>query len=367
MEYQGFSLRPPGENPRSGDVVVIRPNGRVFIPEAGDDSRLMEVNAAWTGHIGVVESAEAEIIEGIDTWRVTFLSSNWGVNAGPMFVRSNCFNVDRSLVWIEKNDPDFSFWLQTDPQLQRRHILNIGRQLANGYYHVGIDGTVDGYPLTGDGLIAYMWNVAIPPDGALKEALTANRAEVSTDSILPGDALVLTVEPGESFHGIYTGGSGRRGDWFEHGSVYWFDAASATLKGPDPLSNLLDADLVEQIHVYRSISIVPDLVVYDFEIQEGNDGAVTAAYVLKNQGGQGLKIGEAALWVISPQGNIPAGTDIAPTVNFEIPAGQEFVYISPIAVADTGVYLIQPVVSLARGTKYFPEMGEVRYLVAHRK
>jgi hypothetical protein len=367
MEYQGFSLRPPGENPRSGDVVVIRPNGRVFIPESGEGSQFMEVNAAWTGHIGVVESVEAKTIEGIDTWRLTFLSSNWGVNAGPMFVRSNCFNVDRSVVWIEKTDPDFSFWLQTDPQLQRRHILNIGRQLANGYYHVGIDGKVDGYPLTGDGLTAYMWNVAIPPDGALDEALAANRAEVSAASALPGDALVVKAAPGNFFHGIYAGGSGMWGDWYENGSAYWFDAASGTLKGPDLLSSLLAADLVDQVHVYRSISIVPDLMVYDFEIREGNDNAMMAAYVLKNQGGQELKIGAATLRVSSPQGNVPAGTDVTPAVNIEIPAGQEFVYISPVEVADSGVYLILPVVNIPGETMYFPEMGEVRHLTAHRK
>lgn len=364
MEYQGFSPRPPGENPRSGDVVVIRPNGRVFIPESGEGSRLMEVNAAWTGHIGVVESAAAETIEGIDTWRLTFLSSNWGVNASPMFVRSNCFNVDRSVVWIERADPDFSYWVQTDAQMQRQHILNIGRQLANGYYHVGIDGTVDGYPLTGDGLIAYMWNLEIPINGSMEDALAANRMEVSVGALMPGDALVLMDGAEAAFQGIYAGGSG---GWYESGSAYWFDAASATLKGPHPLMGLLPADKIDHIRGYRSISMLPDLGVYDFGIQKATDGGMTAAYVLRNLGGQALKIEEATIRISSLQGNTPEGMDFVPALNVEIPAGQEFVFISRITPAINGVYVIQPAVRMDGRLRYFPELGQVHGYYDARK
>jgi hypothetical protein len=355
MEYQGFSQRPPGENPQKGDVVVIRPNGRVFIPAAGEGSRMMEVNAAWTGHIGVVESAESETIEGVDTWRLTFLSSNWGVNASPMFVRSNCFNVDRSVVWIEKADPDFSYWVQTDAKLQRQHILNIGRLLVNGYYHIGIDGTVDGYPLSGDGLTAYMWNLEIPADGDFEKALAANRVEISTAALLPGDALMF-MDGAATLQGIYAGSDG---DW-QRGSAYWFDAASAALKGSDPLDGLLAADQIGQVRAFRSVSMVPDIKIIDFEVAVASDGGITAAYVLKNLGGQGAHIEEASFRINSLQGSIADGTEIASAENIEIPAGQEFVLISRIEPEKNGVYVIQPVVRMNGRMHYFPDLGEVQ-------
>ncbi|MHC1784305.1 MAG: hypothetical protein AB9891_16390 [Anaerolineaceae bacterium] len=367
MEYQGFSQRLAGERPQNGDVVVIRPNGMVFVPESGDGSRLMEVNAAWTGHIGVVESSESVTRDGTEYWQLTFLSSNWGVNASPMFVRSNCFNVDRSLVWVEKSDPDFSYWKQTEPFFQRQHILNIARQLANGYYHIGFDGTIDGFPVSGDGMIAYMWNLDLPPDRPIDEVFPANGFEVPPGSIQVGDALLISDEQVDFFRGIYAGGDGGEGRWYETGLAYWFDPGSAVLKGPSRLADLLLPEQVGSIQVFRSKKIVPDLKVNGFEILEAKGGAVQVVYTIRNEGGQAVKIEAASARISSPQGSSTMDVGIAATNGIEIPAGQEFVFISDILVGKSGVYQFQPVMIVNGKNVYFPEIGKVRYLFANQK
>jgi hypothetical protein len=364
MEYQGFSRRPAGENPQNGDVVVIRPNGKVFIPENGEGSRLMAVNAAWTGHIGVVESSESAIRDGTQYWLLTFISSNWGVNAGPMFVRSNCYNVDRSNVWVEKSDPDFSFWQPTDPTLQRQHILNIARQLANGYYHVAIDGTIDGYPVSGDGMFAYIWNLELQPGQTLEEVLTKGGVEVPLASLQAGDALVITDNQGQVFQGIYSGEIGGQ-SWLESGSAYWFDLNSGSLKGPGPIADLIPSEQAGDIRILRSRNIVPDVKVDSFEFLEDKGGEVEAAFIIRNEGGQTVKIEAASIRVSSPQGSSPMEVKIAAVNGIEIPAGQEFVFMGDFYVAKSGVYQLQPALLINGKMEYFPELMKMKYFQAN--
>jgi hypothetical protein len=360
MEYQGFSRRPDGENPERGDVVVIRPNGRVYFPESEGSQNLVLVNAdPWAGHIGVIDAAEETTVAGLDYWQITFLSSNWGVNATSMFVRSGCFNVDRSVVLVEKGYQEVSFWKQTAPELQRRHILNIARQLANGNYHLGIDGTVDGYPVSGQGLIAYAWNVDLTPGGSIEEILTANAVEVPPGAIQPGDALMLTDEG--SIFGIYTGADGNGGDWFKSGFAYRFAPSAGTMQGPELLADFLTPQQAAHVHVYRSKAIAPDLLLEGFEIRTEADGTVTATYLLRNQGGKTVTVNSASVRIASPQGSLAVGSEVVENKTIEVPAGQEYVYKSEITVMKSGVYLLQPTLVVDGKVIYFPEMEKVQY------
>lgn len=363
MDYQGFSRLSDSELPARGDVIVIRPNGKVHIPESEGSQRLVDVEAGWAGHIGVIESAEDYEIDGRLYRQLVFLSSNWGVNSGKMFVRSGCFNVDRSTVWVETNDPEISFWRETDPAMQRRHILNISRQLANGFYHIGIDGNLDGYPISGMGMTAYVWNDDLNNSQNIEGFLSTNANEISPASIQEGDAIIL---PEEDCWGIFAGFDENppgflSSEWINrHGLVYWFNPSGPTLQGPALFSTVPGSCSNREIMIYRSNKIKPELNLVDFNIWEEGDQTFTAV-AMHNDGGQTAVVDRLGIQISTLQGKQVITSSEASVGVIEIPAGQEYVFSSHIKVQENGVFLVRPFLTIGGKIKTFPELEKVEY------
>jgi hypothetical protein len=83
MEYQGFTKRPVGELPLTGDLLVLAGGAEVITAQIWDGTEhLVPVPVdVWAGHIGIVENALKVKKDGIPYLQISLLSANWGVNA----------------------------------------------------------------------------------------------------------------------------------------------------------------------------------------------------------------------------------------------------------------------------------------------
>lgn len=368
MEYQGFYERNPINVPQKGDVVVIKPNGQVFFREEPGSSNLVLVNVdAWAGHIGIIESAEKTVVNEKEYWQVTLLSSNWGVNATSPFVKSYCFNVDRSEILIAKDDSPGSFWYLENIEKQRTHILNLARQLANGYFHISIDKTIDGYPITAAGMVGYVWRLEVGENNTPEVIIRENSFEIPKSSILPGDVLFLSGAQNETSYGVYAGQefpSNENGNQvnLEEGVVCWFNRSSNTMQWPKRISDIFTPEQIDSLIALRlnSIKAVPEIIVDDLIIP--GETSTMAGFVIRNNGGQPLFIDRAYVQGSNLQGEEKSKVSFPVINNLEIPAGQEYLYYGNLNIIQNGVYKFEPIVIFPDKERYYPEFGETIYI-----
>lgn len=368
MEYQGFKERNPVNVPQRGDVVVIKPNGQVFFREEPGSSNLVLVNVdAWAGHIGIIESAEKAVVNEKEYWQVTLLSSNWGVNATSPFVKSSCFNVDRSEILIAKDDSQASFWYQDNIEKQRTHILNLAKQLANGNYHVSLDKTIDGYPIIGAGMVGYVWKLEME-DGLSPDAMILdNSNEIPKTSIQPGDVLFLPGMQKENSYGFYAGyefpaDENEKQVSFAESLTFWFDRSSNTLQWPKRISDIFTPKQIDSLVALRlnSIKAVPEIFSEDLISLDGS--SVVAGFMIRNNGGQPLLINQAYVQGSNLQGEEKSKVSFPAIHDLEIPAGQEYLYYENLKATQNGVYKFEPVLIFPDKKNVYPEFGETIYI-----
>ncbi len=99
MNYQGYTQRPSGQIPKTGDLLVLSGGAEVITVQSWDcTEHLVPVPVdVWAGIYGIVLEAAQVEKEGQSYVQVHLLSANWGVSSRNLGVVGSCFNVDDSL------------------------------------------------------------------------------------------------------------------------------------------------------------------------------------------------------------------------------------------------------------------------------
>lgn len=197
MDYQGYTKRPTGQSPQTGDLLVLDGGAEVITVQIWDQAEhLVPVPVdVWAGHIGIVLDAELVEKENARYQQVNLLSANWGVSSTSLGVVGSCFNVDQSIFLLPENYKKASFFYASDPVKMRERMVNRAKRWSNLGLTANPQASLDGFPITPSGFISEV----LQPVGnrAITPAITdiqKTLIDIQPEAALTGDFVLFGDE-----------------------------------------------------------------------------------------------------------------------------------------------------------------------------
>jgi hypothetical protein len=314
MDYQGYTKRPDGELPQSGDLLVLPGGAEVITVQTWNETEhLVPVPVdVWAGHIGIV--LKAETIEKVENpyFQIHLLSANWGVNSHNLGVVGSCFNADESVFLVPQGYKKALFFEATDPLKMRERMVNRAERWALLGLAPSPQGSLDGFPISPSGFVSnVMEPVGIEPLVPTVTNIAENLIEVTANHALPGDFVSFGQAKNLGL-GVVT----QRGLVEENQSWKGLVISmlpAARIAGPEEWDVIYEKDSwikqssdgrkdAVRFFRYRSLPAYPALV--DFRTDEGTTSrTINFSFTLINGGGNGLELSNLKILVIPAEEN----------------------------------------------------------------